>query len=131
MDSVYSEPETRVYYVRPILPTNLDGIESLPLPGTDKMFARFDATWVFPNPLCVEKLRNTLAQTLHDYPHVAGRLYCNQKTQELRIKLTNDSVPITVGFTNLPYATDKWFYNNENHPDIVGKMSSVVLILAR
>ncbi|KIM84836.1 hypothetical protein PILCRDRAFT_5880 [Piloderma croceum F 1598] len=83
------------------------------------MFARFDTTWVFPNALCVEKLRNTLAQTLRDYPHVAGRLYCNQKTQELRIKLTNDSVPITVGFTNLPYATDKWFYNNENHPDIV------------
>jgi len=89
------------------------------------MFARFDASWVFPHALCVEKLGNALAQTLRDYPHASGRLYCNQTTQEWRIKLTNDSVPITVGSTDLPYATDEWFYNNENHADIVGKMSSL------
>jgi hypothetical protein len=113
--------DTQVYWVKPVLPTALDGIESLPLPATDKIFPAVHATWVFPGALHVEKLINALAQTLRDYPHVAGRLSCDPKIQKWCIRLTNDSVPITVGSTNLVYATDEWFHHNEHHPDIVGK----------
>ena len=86
------------------------------------MFAVFDTTWVFPGVLCVEKLRNALAQALRDYPQAAGRLSCDPETQEWRIRLTNDGVLVTVGSTNLPYATDEWFHNNEHHPDLIGKI---------
>jgi Transferase family len=115
-----------IYWVKPLLPTTLDGIESLPLLGTDKILPAFDAIWVIQGALCLDKLRRALAQTLRDYPHVAGRLSCDPKTQEVRIRLTNDGVPITVGSTNLSYATDEWFHNNEHHPDLVGKLFSLV-----
>jgi len=111
-----------VFWVKPLLPTTLDGIESLPLLGTDKILPAFDAIWVIQGALCLDKLRCALAQTLRDYPHVAGRLSCDPKTQEVCIRLTNDGVPITVGSTNLSYATDEWFHNNEHHPDLVGKL---------
>ncbi|KIM79320.1 hypothetical protein PILCRDRAFT_564103 [Piloderma croceum F 1598] len=111
-----------VYWVKPLLPTTLDCIESLPLLGTDKILPAFDAIWVIQGALCFDKLRRALAQTLRDYPHVAGRLSCDPKTQEVRIRLTNDGVPITVGSTNLSYATDEWFHNNEHHPDLVDRL---------
>jgi hypothetical protein len=124
MDTIFSK--TQVYWVKPVLPTTLDGMESLPLPATDKIFfPTVDGTLVVPGALYVEKLRHALAQTLRDYPHVAGRLSCNPKTKEWRIRLTNDSVPITFGSTNLPYATDEWFHNNEYHPELIGKWSHV------
>jgi hypothetical protein len=116
--------KTHVYWVKPVLPVILDGIESLPVLGEDKIFPSFNSTLVFPGALCIEKLIHALAQTLRDYPHIAGRLSCDLKTQELSIRLTNDGVPVTVGFTNLPYATDEWFHNNEHHPDILGKLFS-------
>jgi hypothetical protein len=125
--------EARVYWVKPVLPTTLDGTQSLPLPGTDKIFSGVDNTFIFPGALCVEKLRKALAQTLRDYPHAAGRLACDTKTQnpEWSIKLTNDGVPITVGHTDMPYATDEWFHNNEYHPDLVGKLILFIYFASR
>jgi len=120
--------KTHVYWVKPVLPVILDGIESLPLQGGDRFFPPFNSTMVFPGALCIEKLKHALAQTLRDYPHVAGRLSCDPKTQELSIRLTNDGVPVTVGSTNLPYATDEWFHNNEHHPDIVGKLLLIPIL---
>jgi hypothetical protein len=116
--------ESHIHWVKPILPTTLGERELLPISGGDKFLAVFDATWVFPDALCIKKLRNALALTLRDYPHVAGRLSCDPKTQEWRIRLTNDGVPITVGSTSLPPATDEWFHNNELHPDLVGELFS-------
>src|ERR1700729_1239478 len=118
MDTVSSK--THVYWVKPVLPTALDDIESLPVSGSNKLYAPVDSTLVFPGAISVEKLRSALAQTLRDYPHAAGRLSCDPKTQGWRIRLTNDGVPITVGSTNLPYATDEWFHNNERHSDLIG-----------
>ena len=114
--------ETHVHWVKPILPTILGNLESLFIPGTDKIFAGLNCTWVFPGPLVVEKLKTALTQTLHDYLHAAGRLSCNPKTREWHIKLTNECVSITIGTTNLPYATDEWFQNNEDHPDLIGEL---------
>jgi hypothetical protein len=108
-----------------VLPTTLDGVESLLIPGTDKFFAGVDGTWIFQGTLCVDTLENTFAQTLRDYPHAAGRLSCDRQTQEWRIRLTNDGVPITIGSTNLPYATDEWFHNNGGHPDLIGELFSL------
>lgn len=117
--------DSHIHWVKPILPTTLGDMELLPVPGGDKYLVTFDATWVFPGALCINKLKSSLALTLRDYPHTAGRLSCDPKTQEWRIRLTSDGVPITVGSTNLPSVTDEWFYNNELHPDIVGKLLSL------
>lgn len=77
-------------------------------------------TIVFPGPLDANKLKYALAQTLCDYPHAAGRLSYNKQTRKWSILLTNEGVPLTIGTTNLPYAHDEWFRNNERHPDLVG-----------
>lgn len=110
--------------VTPVLPTTLDNMESHSLLGTDKCFIGFDVTWAFPGALCMKKLKNAFVQTLHDYPHVAGRLSCNLKIQQWRIRLISDGVFTTVRSTNLPYVNDEWFQNNEDHPDLVGKLFS-------
>jgi hypothetical protein len=115
-----------VYWVKPLLPDHPGWHRVTPSAGKDKILPAFDSIWVIQGALCLDKLRRALAQTLRDYPHVAGRLSCDPKTQEVRIRLTNDGVPITVGSTNLSYATDEWFHNNEHHPDLVGKLFSLV-----
>jgi hypothetical protein len=115
--------KTLIYWVKPVLPTALHNIESLPVVGPNKLYAPVDSTLVFPGTLCVKKLRSALALTLRDYPHAAGRLSCDPKTQKWRIHLTNDGVPITVGSTNLSYPTDEWFHHNERHPDLLGSLS--------
>ena len=75
-----------------------------------------DVSWIFPGPIDVEKLKSALAQTLHDYPHGAGRLCYDEKHSQWLIKLTNDPVPIITGETDL-------IFNEElmvmQHPDIV------------
>jgi hypothetical protein len=68
-----------VQWVKPLLPTTLDDIESLPMPVTDTFLApvsehhanltlciivtihlsiKLDIVWVFPGPLDLEKLKH-------------------------------------------------------------------------
>jgi hypothetical protein len=62
-----------------------------------------DVSWVFPAPIDVEKLKISLAKTLHDYPHGAGRLSYDEMRGQWSIKLTNDAVPIITGRISLSF----------------------------
>ena len=99
MDTVSSG--TTVHLVKLVPPSTLSDLEFLHLLQERTKFLQDPI--LHGSYQYVEKLIITLglAQTLRDYPHAAGRLSCDPKTQEWSIKLMNDGVPITVGTTKL------------------------------
>jgi hypothetical protein len=142
-------PMPNVHWVKPLLPTTLGDLESINISGTDQIFAAVsdqamsfssvlhifhlqpDWIWIYPGPLDIETLKFALSRALRDYPHAAGRLIRDSQTQKWRIKLTNEGVPITLGTTNLPHASDEWFYNNERHPDLIGNALIREMVVTR
>ena len=80
---------------------------------------------MFPGPISVEKLKVALAKTLHDFPHGAGRLSYDEQLGRWLIKLTNDTVPIFTGTTDLVFNEEIMMIP---HPDIV---ESTPLVLQR
>jgi hypothetical protein len=75
------------------------------------------STWVFPSAICLEKLKQALSKTLHDYPHAAGRFSYDSQGRKWQIKLTNDGVPVVLGRTNLFLNDD--LMRQQPHPDVI------------
>ena len=108
MDTVSSG--TTVHLVKLVPPSTQSDLEFLHLLQ--------ERTKILQDPILqgsyqyVEKLIITLglAQTLRDYPHAAGRLSCDPKTQEWSIKLMNDGRCSHHGGNNQT-ASEEWFHN--------------------
>ena len=136
-----AQESSSTYWVKPSLPTQLNNIASIQVPGTDQIFAGVslccrslgqkkkypnpftqpDLTLLFPSQLDLTRLRVGLSLTLRDYPHVAGRLSRDPKTKKWSIMLTNEGIPLITGTTSLPSASEEWFHRNERHPDLIGE----------
>ncbi|KIM92455.1 hypothetical protein PILCRDRAFT_810513 [Piloderma croceum F 1598] len=108
--------DLNTHWVKIPLPHSLSNHDSLPVIGLDLLLLPLDASWVFPGPIDIEKLKVALAKTLHDYPHGAGRLSFDEKNRQWSIKLTNDAVPIITGTTDLIFTEELMA---TPHPDLV------------
>jgi len=75
------------------------------------------STWVFPGAICLEKLKQALSKTLHNYPHAAGRFSYDNQRRQWQIKLTNDGVPVALGRTDLFLSDD--LMRQQPHPDVI------------
>ena len=135
-----------VHWVKSLVPTVLGNREFLPVPPTDLILQpvstdnshgvslnsphihfQIDGIYIFPGPLDVEKLKRALSQMLRDYPHVAGRLSYDCKTQQWRIILNNHGVPITLGSTQHPGIYAHNFYHARDPGPFNTRLNGITL----
>lgn len=124
-----------LHWVKPTLPTALNGREFLPLPSSDLIFfavslkglhivqllssnshQKTELTWLVPGLLDICRLKEALSLTLRDFPHFCGLLSLDENTKSRRLLLSNKPVRLTVGKNTTVELTDEVM--NESHPDI-------------
>jgi hypothetical protein len=129
-----------VHNVLPTLPTLLGDRQFLPYVDplmvdlVDESLAHLSARYTGSNPRSaalgfspvpsISRNLRVLSRTLHDYPHAAGRIGYDDQSHRWQIKLTNDTVPITLGTTEL--LLNKDLMRQSPHPEVVNSMHTPI-----